>query len=88
MNVKQFEDLAEIDQLKILIQFGILIGEIMERNFRVFIYQVYDFYVETNYTLETDDLTSIKSFSDLTGDAVNRWNLLNLTTISNKEYPE
>ena len=84
MNVKQFQDLVEIDQLKILIQFGILIGEIMDRNVRVFIYQVQDFYVETKYTLETDDLISINSFSQLDGDEVTQRNILNFTFFDSK----
>ena len=83
-NVKQFQDLVEIDQLKILIQFGILIGEIMDRNVRVFIYQVQDFYVETKYTLETDDLISINSFSQLDGDEVTQRNILNFTFFDSK----
>ena len=59
MNVEHFLELQEVDQLKILIQFGILIGEIKEKDVRIFMYQVQDFYVETRYTVKTDDLISI-----------------------------
>ena len=78
MTAQQFQELTEVDQLKMLIQFGILIGEITEKSARVFMYQVQDFFVETKYTLETDDLISIEPFSMLERDDRAGWNLLNI----------
>jgi hypothetical protein len=88
MTVKQFQDLEEVDQLKILIQFGILIGELTEKNARVFMYQVQDFYVETKYTLETDDLISVDPFSRMEREDRTRWTLLNPVPNNKKKYPE
>jgi hypothetical protein len=88
MTVKQFQDLEEVDQLKILIQFGILIGEITEQNARVFMYQVQDFYVEAKYTMKTDDLISIESFSGMDREDRTRWTILNLTPFNKEKYTD
>lgn len=88
MTVKQFHELPEVDQLKILIQFGILIGEMTERTARIFMYQVHDFYVETKYTLETDDLISIDPFSKIERDDWTRWTILNPIPSNTENYPE
>lgn len=88
MTVKQFEALDEVDQLKILIQFGILIGEITEKNARVFMYQIQDFYVEAKYSLETDDLLSIDPFSKMEREDRTRWTILNLVPHNKEKFPE
>ena len=88
MTVKEFQELAEVDQLKILIQFGILIGEVTEKTGRIFMYQVQDFYVETKYTLETDDLISIEPFSEMEREDRTRWMMLNLIPINKERYPD
>ncbi|HKH62484.1 MAG TPA: hypothetical protein VKA49_16690 [Flavitalea sp.] len=88
MTVQQFQELAEVDQLKILIQFGILIGEITEKTARIFMYQVQDFYVETKYTLETDDLISIDPFSRPERGDRSRLTLLNFIPINKERYPD
>ena len=76
MTVQEFQELTEMDQLKNLIQFGILIGEITEKNTRIFMYQVQDFFVETRYTLETDDLIRIDPFSEMERNDRVRWTIL------------
>ena len=86
MTVQQFHYLDEVGQLKMLIQFGILIGEIKERSARVFVYQVEDFYVETRYTLETDDLLSIDPFSSFERQERPAWNILNLVRKNHERY--
>lgn len=63
MKIKQSQVLEGVEQLKVLIQSGILIEEITEKTTRMFIYRVEDFYVETKYTLEKDDLVSIISIN-------------------------
>ena len=73
MTVQEFQELTEVDQLKNLIQFGILIGEITEKNTRIFIYQVQDFFVETRYMSETDDLIRIDPFSEMERHDRVRW---------------
>jgi hypothetical protein len=88
MTVQQFQELTEVDQLKILIQFGILIGEITEKSTRIFMYQVQDFYVETRYTLETDDLISIDPFSKMERQDRSRWTILNLSPINKEKFPD
>ena len=88
MTVQQFQELTEVDQLKILIQFGILIGEITEKNTRIFMYQVQDFYVETRYTLDTDDLISIDPFSKMERQDRSRWTTLNLSQINKEKFPD
>ena len=86
MTVKQFQTMDEVDQLKILIQFGILIGEVTEPNTRVFMYQVEDFYVETRYTMKTDDLISIESFSAMDSEDQTHWTILNLVAFNKERY--
>ena len=88
MTVQQFQELTEVDQLKILIQFGILIGEITEKNTRIFMYQVQDFYVETRYTLDTDDLISIDPFSKMERQDRSRWTISNLSPINKEKFPD
>lgn len=86
MTVETFQKMDEVDQLKILIQFGILIGEVTEQNARVFMYQVQDFYVETRYTMKTDDLISIESFSAMDREDQTHWTLLNLKPFNKERY--
>jgi hypothetical protein len=62
MTLKEFQSLTEMDQIKILIRHGILIGETKTDDCRTFAYQVQNFYVATKYTIDTDDLLSIQSF--------------------------
>jgi hypothetical protein len=79
MTVEDFRHLGEMAQLKILIQQGLLVGEIKEKNMRIFMYQVQDFYVETRYTLETDELISIDPVSKMERGKGSWWTILNLT---------
>jgi hypothetical protein len=88
MTTQQFQKLTELDQLKVLIQFGILIGEITEKSARIFMYQVQDFFVETKYTLETDDLISIDPFSKIERADRDRWKILNLISVDREKHPE
>ena len=88
MNVEHLLELQEVDQLKILIQFGILIGEIKEKDVRIFMYQVQDFYVETRYTVKTDDLISIDSFSKTEREDHSRWMLLDLISSNKEKYTD
>lgn len=88
MTVNQFQRLDELDQLKMLIQFGILIGEIKETNARVFMYQVEDFYVETKYTLETDDLVSIDPFTRPERQEKSAWQVLALVNRNKAKYSD
>jgi hypothetical protein len=49
-------------------------------------YQVQDFYVETRYTMKTDDLISIESFSRMDREDRTRWMILNLTPFNKEKY--
>jgi hypothetical protein len=86
MTVEDFRHLGEMAQLKILIQQGMLVGEIKEKNMRIFMYQVQDFYVETRYTLETDELISIDPFSKMEQGKRSWWTILNLTAHTKERY--
>lgn len=88
MTVTQFQNLDEVEQLKILIQFGILIGEVTEKNARIFMYQVDDFYIETKYSLQTDDLVSIDPFSRMEREDRTRWTILNFIPLNKEKYPD
>ena len=88
MTVKQFQELQEVDQLKILIQSGILIGEITEKTARTFLYQIHDFYVETRYTLETDDLITIEPFSEIEREDRTRWMMLDSIKRDKEKYTD
>lgn len=88
MTVTQFQVLSEMEKLKILIRYGILIGETKEKSFRAFTYQVQSFFVETKYTLETDDLVSIESFSNIESEIGNRWNSLLSAPLRPGNYSE
>jgi hypothetical protein len=77
-----------MEKLKVLIRYGILIGEIREKNCRAFAYQVQSFYVETKYTLENDDLISIESFSNIDGENGGRWSNLRMISPYPKNYSE
>ena len=86
MTVAQFHELAEVDQLMILIQNGILIGEIKEGDCRLFMYKVDDFYVETKFSLETDNLINIDCFSTIDREGKTRWAILKLTPLHKEKY--
>jgi hypothetical protein len=88
MTATEFQSLTEMEKLKILIRYGILIGELKEKHSRAFTYQVQSFFVEAKYTLETDDLISIESFSNFRGEHGSTWSHLHLMSHYSKNYPE
>jgi hypothetical protein len=88
MTVQHFRELEEIDQLKILIQFGILIGEITEKNMKIFLYQVHDFFVETKYIPDTDDLIGIDAVSKIERENYIPWTVFYLTKNRKEQYPK
>jgi hypothetical protein len=88
MTVNEFQLLSEIEKLKILIRYGILIGEIKEKNCRTFTYQVQTFFVDTKYALESDDLISIISFSNIEGEQGSHWSNYFLNPLYPKNYSE
>ena len=88
MTVTEFQSLSEMEKLKILIRYGILIGELKEKTCRAFTYQVQSFFVETKYTLETDDLISIISFANIEGENGSRWSSYFLSPLYPKNYSE
>lgn len=88
MTVAQFQFLSEMEKLKVLIRYGILVGETKDKNFSSFTYQVQSFFVETKYTLETNDLLSIESFSNVEEEDTPRWSNLNFAARYPRNYPE
>jgi hypothetical protein len=60
-----FEQLSEIEQLKVLMGFGRVISERRDGEKRQFLYYLGSFYVSVQYDVLTDEMMSIEAFEHI-----------------------
>lgn len=63
MTFYQFNDLDEAEQHEALWEHGVMVGDRVENEYRIMLYQVFSFYVELYYHIEYNVLRRLKSFS-------------------------
>lgn len=66
MTIQQFQHLGEVEKIGAVLEFGRLLAQNLQEEYRVFLYRVESFYVAVKYYLRTDDLKEIDSYSDVT----------------------
>lgn len=63
MTLYQFNDLDELEQFEAVLYYGVLIGERIEAEHKISLYQLFSFYVELFHHIEYDVLRKVRSFS-------------------------
>ena len=64
MDIAEFRNLSELDQLELIMQSGHLQVQSHEENCRIFLYKLQDFYVSTRYLISSDQLIGIDCFHE------------------------
>lgn len=65
MNIQQFQQLDEMQKIAAVLEFGKLLAQNLQEEYRVFLYRLETFYVSMKYSLLTDQLNAIDTFSDV-----------------------
>ena len=64
MTLYQFNDLDEAEQHEAIWDHGVMIGDKIEGEHKIILYQIFSFYVELYYHIEYNVLRRLKSFSN------------------------
>ena len=65
MTIFEFDDLHEAEKHETLWQHGYIIGDRIEGDYKIILYQLFSFYVELYYNLQNKLLKRIGSFSNI-----------------------
>ena len=68
MTIKHFKELSEIQQVRILIEYGVLLSDRIEGDNKLFLYAVYSFYVELFHEVsnfQTEGLRILRCFDEV-----------------------
>jgi hypothetical protein len=65
MTVQQFHTLTEIEKIAAIMQYGRLLAQGVEDEYRIFLYQFDTFYVTTKYRSDNDSLKEIDIFLEV-----------------------
>lgn len=68
MTLDQFRQMNETEQLSAILEFGSLMAQNVEHEYRLFLYRLDSFYVSTRYEASTDMLADIVCYSDVSQD--------------------
>ena len=63
MTLYQFNGLDEMEQHEAIWEHGVHIGERLEGEYKIILYQIFSFYVELRYHIEHNVLKGSRSFS-------------------------
>ena len=63
MTLYQYNDLDEAEQHEAIWEHGVHIGERIEGEYKIILYQIFSFYVELRYHIEHNVLKGARSFS-------------------------
>ena len=64
MTLYQYNDLDEMEQHEAIWEHGVHIGERIEGEYKIILYQIFSFYVELFYHMEFNVLRRLRSFSN------------------------
>jgi hypothetical protein len=65
MTIQQFQHLGEAEKIGAVLEYGRLLAQNLQEEYRVFLYRLESFYVAVKYYLTNDDLKEIDSYSDV-----------------------
>lgn len=65
MTIKQFRELDEMEQHEAMWDNGVMVGDRLEGEHRIVLYQIFDFYLELYYHIELNVLRKLISFDRL-----------------------
>ncbi|MBC7510085.1 MAG: hypothetical protein H7320_15265 [Ferruginibacter sp.] len=80
MTLYQYNDLDELEQHETLWEHGVMIGERVEGEYKLILYQIFTFYIELYYHIENNVLHRLRTFSntELLKDYINQFSLKEL----------
>ena len=65
MTIKKFRDLDEMEQHEAMWEYGVMVGDMLSGEYRIVLYQIFDFYIELYYHIEINVLRKLESFDKL-----------------------
>ena len=65
MTIQQFQYLGEVEKIGAVLEYGRLLAQNLQDEYRIFLYRVESFYVAVKYFLGSDDLKEIDSYSEV-----------------------
>ncbi|HUR10764.1 MAG TPA: hypothetical protein VM012_05315 [Flavitalea sp.] len=65
MTIQQFQCMDEMEKLATVLEYGRLLAQNLQDEYRVFLYRIESFYVSMKYYLTNDQLKEIDTFSDV-----------------------
>ena len=65
MTLSKFESLLINDQYSAVWEYGVHVGERIEEDHKLILYQIFSFYVEIHYSVEDNNITTLQSFSNV-----------------------
>lgn len=67
MTIKKFRNLDEMEQHEAMWNHGVMVGDRLDGEYRIILYQIFDFYLELFYHVELNVLKKLVSFDNLDG---------------------
>lgn len=65
MTIQQFQHLGEVEKIGAVLEYGKLLAQNLQEEYRIFLYRVESFYVAVKYYLSNDDLKEIDTYSEV-----------------------
>lgn len=65
MTIKKFRDLDEMEQHEAMWEYGVMVGDRIEGEYRIVLYQIFNFYIELYYHIELNVLRRLHTFDEL-----------------------
>lgn len=65
MTIQQFQHLGEVEKIGAVLEYGRLMAQNLQEEYRIFLYRVESFYVAVKYYLRNDDLKEIDIYSEV-----------------------
>ena len=65
MTIKKFRDLDEMEQHEAMWEYGVMVGDRLSGEYRIILYQIFEFYIELYYHIELNVLRKLISFDKL-----------------------
>ena len=65
MTIQQFQHLGEVEKIGAVLEYGKLLAQNLQEEYRLFLYRIESFYVAVKYYLRNDDLKEIDTYSEV-----------------------
>ena len=65
MTIQQFQHLGELEKIGAVLEYGRLLAQNLQEEYRIFLYRLESFYVAMKYHLTNDQLKEIDIYSEV-----------------------